>query len=100
MNPETAEARDPLRLYDKMHLLSEILTETIRRSDLFTQINLRQFILILMDTTTDQAVIPEERIKEHFQTAENQDYSLTFEIADMDAAEKQKSPVSDGDSKT
>ncbi len=100
MNPETAEARDPLRLYDKMHLLSEILTEAIRRSDLFTQINLRQFILILMDTTTDQAVIPEERIKEHFQTAENQDYSLTFEIADMDAAEKQKSPVSDGDSKT
>lgn len=83
MNPLTEEAADALSVYERMQELSDILSGTIRSSDVMTQINLRQYLLILTDSCTASAEIPENRIRNAFLKKNPEGYSLAFEAQDI-----------------
>lgn len=81
-------------LLDAMLELREVLTNTIRKNDVFTQYSKAQYLLMLSTDSVDNAHIALNRIKNNFIDYLNENkLSLMSKVSMQDFAESEKAPV-------
>lgn len=70
-------------LLDASGQLAEAIKASIRQSDIMSQLNESQFMIILTDTTEGNADIAINRIMKNFASAAGEEYKLTYEVRDI-----------------
>ncbi|MEE0956270.1 MAG: HD domain-containing protein [Eubacterium sp.] len=63
--------------------LAEVIKGSIRQSDILSQLNEIQFMIILTDATVDNADIAINRIMDRFASISGGEYKLTYEVRDI-----------------